>query len=419
VWFQGNDPQKGTRHVTASTFFRRTTLERAALAMLLVAALLVGTAARGEATPPTTDRATATAYAAHWLAAQVTSDGDVLDAHGNPSTSNTLQTALALATAGHDQAAFDRAVSWLSAHVDDVTGTGVHIDAGVTGTLLMVVVAAGDDPTAFGGVDLVSRLEGTLGAFEPGLYGSYADVGDPTYSGVYDQSLAILGLKAAGVTESSAALDWLVAQQCTSSGSLTGAWMSYRPPATACHDFDSVTFTGVDTNSTAVALDALEAAGRTPAADALSWLAANQNADASFGFYVGNPGDPDSTALVVQAIEAGGESPAAGRWVKDGKNPVQALLSFQIGCDAAVADRGAFTFPGSGGAPSAIATEQAVWGTSGRTFPLGPITWSADATPCAVNPTTTTAPGSAPTSSAASNGTAVPLAVAAEPAFTG
>jgi hypothetical protein len=398
-------PNVITRRLTASL-----------LAAALVAVFALGAPTASASVP--TDASTATAYAAHWLAGQVTADGDVLDSHGDPSISNTLQTALSLATAGRDQATFDRVVAWLADHVDEVTGTDVHIDPGATGALLLVVAAAGQDATNFGGVDLVSRLQGTLGAFEPGLYGSYTDVGDPTYSGVYDQSLAVLGLKAAGATESSAALDWLVGQQCSSPTDLAGAWMSYRAPGADCHGFDSTTFTGVDTNSTAIALDALSAAGRTPAQDALGWLAANENADASFGFYVGNPGDPDSTALVVQSIRAAGESPTTGRWVKGTASPVQALLSFQLGCDAAVADRGAFTFPGSGGAPSAIATEQAVWGTSGRTFPLGTVTWSSDVVPCQVTPSTTSTTTSGSSTSTTTTA-AVPAAVSTTPAFTG
>jgi len=387
------------------------------LGALVVAAsllLVVASAAPGGAAPPTNDPPTAAGYAAHWVVGQVTVDGDVLDAHGNPSVGNTLQAALALAASGHEQATFDRIVGWLSAHVDDVTGTGTDADPGSLGLLMLVVGADHLDATDFGGVDLVSRLGATLGAFEPGLYGSYASVGDPTYSGVYDQSLAILGLAAVGGTQNTAALDWLAGQQCGGSDEFNGAWMSYRAPATACTAFDSTTFTGIDTNSTSLAYEALSAAGRTPTYDALAWLARTENSDGSFGYFVGNDGDPDSTALVIQAIVAGGDSPTGGPWVKGSVDPMTALLSYQLGCDAPASDQGAFTFPGSGGAPNVLATEQGAWGAAEASFPIRSVTWSAAPVPCQ-RATTTTAGGGGTTSTTVAPAT--PVAVA--PAFTG
>ncbi len=347
---------------------------------------------------------------------------------GDPDPSDTVLTALSLAATGHDQATFESVMGWLAGHVDAVTGTGTDVDPGSTGYLLLAVAAAHDDATDFGGVDLVARLGSTLGLFEPGLYGSYASVGDPTYSGVFEQSLALLGLKAVGATESTDAIDWLAAQQCGGSDEFNGAWMSYRAPATPpatglspCTAFNSSDFTGIDTNSTSLGLEALEAVGRAPTYDALAWLARTQNADGSFGFYVGNDGDPNSTALGVQAIVAGGEAPGSGRWLKGSSSPLTVLASYQLGCDAAVADRGALTFPGTGGAPNLLGTEQGAWGLAQAAFPLGAFTFSPSPEPCPASATTTTAPGvSTPSVSgpaAVEAGAATP--VDASPALTG
>jgi hypothetical protein len=92
-----------------------------------------------------------------------------------------------------------------------------------------------------------------------------------------------------------------------------------------------------------------------------------------------------------------------------------ALLSFQLGCDAPASDQGAFTFPGSGGAPNPLATEQGAWGAAEAAFPLGTVTWSAAPVPCQAAPTTTTTTvaGSTPTTAAPAG------AVAAAPQFTG
>lgn len=301
-----------------------------ALAALMVSVgPTVWSGAPAGAAAATSDPTTAAGYATHWLSDQVTAGGFVPDHQGDPDPSDTVITALSLAAAGHDQATFHLIMTWLAGHVDDVTGTGTNVDPGSTGYLLLAVAAAHDDATDFGGVNLVTRLGATLGLFEPGLYGSYASVGDPTYSGVFEQSLALLGLKAVGATESSAAIDWLVAQQCGGSDEFNGAWMSYRAPATPpatglspCTAFDSTFFTGIDTNSTSLAFEALEAVGQAPTYDALAWLSRTQNSDGSFGFYVGNDGDPNSTALVVQAIVAGGENPGSGQWLQGSDSPL-------------------------------------------------------------------------------------------------
>lgn len=72
-----------------------------------------------------------------------------------------------------------------------------------------------------------------------------------------------------------------------------------------------------------------------------------------------------------------------------------ALLGFQLGCDAAEADRGAFAYqPGEGGALEAntLATLQAVVAAAGAVYPLAPGTRSAaePVVPCNTGGTTTT-----------------------------
>jgi hypothetical protein len=362
------------------------------------------------ATPPTQDGTVAAGYAGHWLAAQVNADGSVHDANDHPSPGSTLGTALGLASAGTEQATFNRTVTWLSDHVDAVTGTGATAAPGQIGYLLLVVDAAGRDATTFGGVNLVTRLAGTLGQFESGLYGQ----ADPTYDGAFRQSLAILGLDAVGGAQGAGTVSWLAGQQCGGVDLATeGGWEAYRAPATACTAPDLNLFSGVDTNSTAIAFEALTAAGVTPASDALGWLDRSQNATGGWGFLPGLDDDPDSTGLVVQAIVAGGQSPTSGVWVEGTHNALSALLAFQLGCDAPAADRGAFTFPGGGQSPNALATQQAVWGASGHAFPLGVVTFGATPDPCApVVPTTSTS-----TTTVSDTVAAVPVAVT--PAFTG
>ena len=287
-----------------------------------------------------------------------------------PAPGATLATALSLASAGVEQATFDRSVTWLGDHVETVIPNfNDDDDPANLGELIIVAHAAGEDPTSFGGVNLVTRLQATLGLFEPGLYGA----SDPTFDGAYRQAFALMGLTAAGVAPAPAAVTWLTSQQCVGADlTILGGWQAYRAPQAPCDPPNAEFFSGVDTNSTAAASEALDALDVTPPADALAWLDRAQNTTGGWGFVPGADDDPNSTALVLQAIVAAGESPTAGRWLAGTNTALSALLAFQIGCDAVVANRGAFTYPGEGTGPNALATQQAVWGAIPALVPARP-----------------------------------------------
>jgi hypothetical protein len=63
---------------------------------------------------------------------------------------------------------------------------------------------------------------------------------------------------------------------------------------------------------------------------ALNYLRYSQNADGGFGFAPGEDSDPNSTALAIQALAAAGaDLGPEGRFARDGRTPLDALLSFQ------------------------------------------------------------------------------------------
>lgn len=141
-----------------------------------------------------------------------------------------------------------------------------------------------------------------------GLYGA----ADPTFDGVFRQSLALLGLAANEIAPPPAAITWLLGQQCAD-----GSFQAYRGDLSqSCAKADPVTFTGPDTNSTAVALMALMALddSRVPvpaatvrkiaaAADkAGTWLRTKQNADGGWPYYAGGASDANSTGLSLSGI---------------------------------------------------------------------------------------------------------------------
>ncbi|MFD3838739.1 prenyltransferase/squalene oxidase repeat-containing protein [Streptomyces sp. NPDC058642] len=191
-------------------------------------------------------------------------------------------------------------------------------------------------------------------AIPEGLYGG----GDPTYDGVWRQSLALLAQDTVGVVPAAEAVDWLTGQQCAN-----GAFAPFRADtAKAC-----APGLLVDTNSTAAAVQALAALGGhdTATGKAVAWLKSVQNKDGGWGYTPGGASDANSTSVVIGALTAAGEKPAAV--VKGGKSPYDALLTFALPCGGD--GGGAFAYqPDKKGklAANADATAAAVVGALGK-----------------------------------------------------
>ncbi|MFE6551504.1 prenyltransferase/squalene oxidase repeat-containing protein [Streptomyces sp. NPDC057746] len=187
-----------------------------------------------------------------------------------------------------------------------------------------------------------------------GLYGRT----DPTYDGVWRQSLTLLAQDTVGVKPAIAAVDWLTGQQCAN-----GAFAAFRAdPAGSC-----AAELMVDTNSTAAAVQALAALGGHDAATgkAVTWLKSVQNADGGWGYTPGGASDANSTSVVIGALAAAGGNPQDAR--KSGRSPYDALLRLALPCDGDGA--GAFAYqPDKKGAlaANADATAAAVLGALGK-----------------------------------------------------
>lgn len=161
-----------------------------------------------------------------------------------------------------------------------------------------------------------------------GLYGD----SDPTYDGVYRQSLALLAQHTAGVEPAAKAVDWLTGQQCAD-----GSFAPFRADPSA--DCDAKT--PVDTNQTATAVQALAALGGHDevVGKAVDWLKSAQNDDGGWGYMPGGDTDTNSTSLVIGALAATGTKADTVASKKD-KTPGDALLGLSLKC----ADGGAFAF---------------------------------------------------------------------------
>ncbi|MCJ1677549.1 terpene cyclase/mutase family protein [Streptomyces sp. APSN-46.1] len=204
-----------------------------------------------------------------------------------------------------------------------------------------------------------------------GLYGK----NDPTYDGVWRQSFALLAQRTVGVRPAKEAVDWLVGQQCAD-----GGFASFRADAAKACDATTM----LDTNATAMAVQALKALGGQDAAvkKSADWLKSVQNEDGGWSYNPGSPSEGSSTSLVISALAVAGEKPADVK-SKAGTSAYEGLLKFQLGCSAEPAgDRGAFGYQAADGKlpANADATAAAALAALGKGAVVSP---SATDTPAA------------------------------------
>lgn len=127
---------------------------------------------------------------------------------------------------------------------------------------------------------------------------------------------------------------------------------------------------GTDTNTTALALQALVAAGEpvtsTSVVSGLGYLENAQNDDGGFPYSPDSPwgteSDTNSTAYAVQALFATGEDPLTSTWAVTNTNPISYLLGMQL-------PNGSFEWQ-QGFGPDQIATQQAVLALLHAPFPI-------------------------------------------------
>ncbi|HEY5486068.1 MAG TPA: prenyltransferase/squalene oxidase repeat-containing protein [Candidatus Limnocylindrales bacterium] len=278
------------------------------------------------ATAPT-DSERATSALAFLLAAQ-RADGSL-----DGSIGETADFVVGAAAVGFDPATL-RGCSGTATSALDYLATAsdaAATDAAKTGKAALAVVAAGGDPAAFRGRDLVARLSAL---YNSGT-GAYGD------GSTFSESFAILAVRGDGRDVAAAALTELKALQDPD-----GSWSYGKVPVAAGQG---------DTNSTAIALMALDAAGdHSLDATGLAYLRSQQLADGGFPYQNSNAfgppaSDADSDAIVLQALVAAGQDPAGSSWLQ-GSNSVLTQLR------ASQAAGGGFAYPGM--AASAFTTSQ-------------------------------------------------------------
>jgi len=131
-------------------------------------------------------------------------------------------------------------------------------------------------------------------------------------------------------------------------------------------------FSSCDSNTAALAIMALIAAGEDPGStaiqDGLKYLKACQQDDGGFSYDPTKGSDTNSTAYAIQAIYAVGQDPTTADWQKDSNSPIQYLLGNQ---DA----DGSFVYREGNPGARLLATTQAVTALNTKFFPININHW--------------------------------------------
>lgn len=230
--------------------------------------------------------------AGNWLVGQLTSGLVHSDQFGGYDDYGlSIDVAFGLRAIGGYSATVNEINTAVAAHVNSYT-TGVDfgsadIYAGPTAKALVMAQISGANPTSYGGVNLVRRVNGRIATKAP-IAGRLQDKSSKDYANTIGQAYAVRGLTKAGSPKASSALGFLLKQQCR-----RGYFrLSFTPSKTRRNqtcDGGTATASAPDTDATAIAVISLSAlnsrkpAVKTAISRAVTWLARRQKADGSFG----------------------------------------------------------------------------------------------------------------------------------------
>ena len=272
------------------------------LALLVVVPAVQPPAANAAADYPLDDSDSEIQEAVEYLLDVLDSDGDI----GGFVTS--AWAVMALAAAEEEDAVAD-----LIAYLEDEAGDYVgEYKATDWARMILAIVAAGEDPTDFGGKHYIDGLL-DLREVENETGYDYNQIGDPEL--LNDDIWAILALEAAGESVDSDIIDFVLEWRNSD-----GGW-----------GIDIYSESDVDV--TAAAIMALVASGadadEPEIEDALDFLLDVQNSDGGFPEEDGGQSNAASDAWAIMAIMAADGDPNSSEWDKSGDNAVDHLLELQ------------------------------------------------------------------------------------------
>ena len=289
--------------------------------------------------------------AVEYLLAQQAEDGGFVGFAGTADPGTTADAVVALKAAGFRGITVDPAITAALVYLEPQAAAYAAIGPGQAAKLALAAVAAGRDPAAFGGVDLLAAATAPLATPTAGTPTATPAIPGGYGTGIFDHALVMLALAAVHRPVPPEAIAALRATQLAD-----GSWA-----------FDGSTEPGAgDSNTTALVVQALVASGNGTdpmVAAALDYLRAVQTVTGQFAFQATEPlvADANSTALAVQAIVATGQDPTSP---DDWRNAVRGLAAFQN-------VSGAFRYQDAEPADNLLATLQAIPALAGIPLPVG------------------------------------------------
>ena len=258
-----------------------------------------------------------------------------------------IDAALALDAVGGHVADVQKTSDGLAANINAyITGGQWGPDDIYSGSVAKAAVlagVAGDDPTSFGGVDLIQTLEARVATAAP-IAGRLEDKGSADYANVLGQALAARALDKQGSARADEVTDFLLQQQCGS-----GYFRLNFTKDKAAQDQACVEGTdSPDTDATAFTLIQLADQSADPAVTsavtrARAWLVDQQKADGSWGGGTATEGsNANSTGLSAAALGDTAASEQAAKWLR-----AHQADSTDV-CTALEADQGAIAYDDAG-----------------------------------------------------------------------
>ncbi|RLC89583.1 MAG: hypothetical protein DRI37_03545 [Chloroflexi bacterium] len=303
-------------------------MQKVLLSLLVLTSLLAWSG------PVTATEAPQVERAVEWLLTNQQDDGGFTSGFAEGSDLGaTVEIVLAAVAAGENPTQWEPSpLDYLLTQVE----SGVVTDTARLSRVVLAATVLGQDPHDFGGVDPVAELLATQDA-------ETAQFGDSLYAHAY----ALLALHNAGADIPQSAVDLRLAQQMDA-----GSWAMLGGSEEG----------SADTNTTALAVQALVAVGESDAAcAALPYFHAMQNEDGGFPWQkpsdYGTDTDANSTAVVLQALYALGES--LDDWSPEGSSPRDALLALWD------EDSGGYNWQAAMPGANVLATAQAVQAVTG------------------------------------------------------
>jgi len=273
--------------------------------------------------------------ALEWLRSQQQTNGSI----GSFATSSWA--VMAIVASGEDPHDWsnggDSIIDYLKKNVDSLNQE-LNPPAGYS-RFILSMVAAGEDPRNVNDTDLVATLE----SFYNGT-----QFGDPSLLNC--DFWAVIALTSAGIDKNDEKIQNATAFIKSNQNEGDHGW-SWGV------GMDS------DVDSTAAAIMALISAGESQSSinitNGLEYMKSKQISNGGFDYGWGNSAASDSWA--IQAIVAAGQDPIGANWTKEGKNPIDDLLSFQN-------QNGSFNDYNA--APDSWTTSSAIPALLGKPYPI-------------------------------------------------